>query len=122
MRRSIQGTLPAARAAREGDRAFPAFVPAPTSSIEGPADRPRRFLVSASAPSFDAPLLVGAQIEARANHPDVGDRVLLRQNDRTWTYRRYRDECVRLAHFLRRRLGPIDAERPGPVSMLLQST
>jgi acyl-CoA synthetase (AMP-forming)/AMP-acid ligase II len=77
--------------------------------------------VSASAPSFDAPLLLGAQIEARANHPDVAGRVLLRQDDRTWTFRRYRDECVRLAHFLRRRLGPIDDERPGHVAMLLEN-
>src|SRR4030095_17243654 len=74
--------------------------------------------VSVPAPSFDAPLLLGAQIEARAMHPDVADRVLLRQHDRTWTFRRYRDECVRMAHFLLRRLGPIDDERPGHVPLL----
>ena len=43
--------------------------------------------MSAPAPSFDAPLLLGAQIEARATHPDVAGRIFLRQNDRTWTYR-----------------------------------
>src|SRR4029077_4008421 len=48
-------------------------------------------------------------------------RVLLRQDDRTWTFRRYRDECVRLAHFLLRRLGPIDDARPGHVAMLLEN-
>jgi fatty-acyl-CoA synthase len=77
--------------------------------------------VSALAPSFDAPLLLGAQIEARATHPDVAGRIFLRQNDRTWTYRRYRDECVRVAHLLRRRLGTIDDRRPAHVAMLLEN-
>jgi fatty-acyl-CoA synthase len=72
-------------------------------------------------PSFDAPLLIGAQIEARAAHPDVADRVFLRQHDRAWTYRRYRDECVRMAHLLRRRLGPVDDRRPAHVAMLLEN-
>jgi fatty-acyl-CoA synthase len=72
-------------------------------------------------PSFDAPLTLGAQIEARAAHPDVGGRIFLRQHDRTWTYRRYRDECVRLAHLLARRLGRIDDERPGHVAMFLEN-
>ena len=67
-----------------------------------------------SAPSFDAPLLLGAQIEARGAHPEVGERVFLRQHDRTWTYRATATSRVRMAHFLRRRLGPIDdaAARP----------
>jgi acyl-CoA synthetase (AMP-forming)/AMP-acid ligase II len=77
--------------------------------------------VSAPAPSFDAPLLLGAQIEARAAHPEVAERVFLRQHDRAWTFRRYRDECVRVAHFLRRRLGAIDDSRPGHVAMLLEN-
>jgi fatty-acyl-CoA synthase len=77
--------------------------------------------VPVPAPSFDAPLLLGAQIEARAMHPDVAGRVLLRQHDRSWSFRRYRDECVRMAHFLRRRLGAIDDERPGHVAMLLEN-
>ena len=73
------------------------------------------------APTFDAPLTLGAQIEARATHPDVAGRVFLRQHDRTWTYRRYRDESVRLAHFLRARLGRIDDDRPGHVAMFLEN-
>ena len=77
--------------------------------------------MSAPAPSFDAPLLLGAQIEARATHPDVAGRIFLRQNDRTWTYSRYRDECVRVAHFLRGRLGAIDDRRPAHVAMLLEN-
>ena len=36
------------------------------------------------------------------------------QGDRTWTYRQFRDESVRMAHFLLRRLGPIDDDAPGP--------
>jgi fatty-acyl-CoA synthase len=69
-------------------------------------------------PTVDAPLSLGAQIEARAAHPEFRDRPLLIQDDRTWTYGRYRDECVRLAHFLAGRLG-----RPGPgrVAMLLEN-
>jgi acyl-CoA synthetase (AMP-forming)/AMP-acid ligase II len=71
--------------------------------------------------AFDAPFVLGAQIEARAAHPEVGDRVFLRQGERTWTYRRYRDESVRAAHFLLRRLGPIDDARPGHVAVLLDN-
>src|SRR5262245_60278855 len=101
-----------------------AFVSRRSSTIErspAPARAQGGLHVSAPAPSFDAPLLLGAQIEARAAHPDVADRVFLRQHDRAWTFRRYRDECVRVAHFLRRRLGPIDDGRPGHVAMLLEN-
>lgn len=70
---------------------------------------------------FDALPTVSAQIEARAQHAEVGQRIFLCQHDRTWTYRRYRDESVRLAHFLLRRLGPIDDRRPGHVAMLLEN-
>ena len=70
---------------------------------------------------FDALPTVGAQIEARAQHAEVGPRVFLCQGDRSWTYRTYRDESVRLAHFLLRRLGPIDERRPGHVAMLLEN-
>jgi fatty-acyl-CoA synthase len=72
-------------------------------------------------PTFEAPFTLGAQIEARATHPEVGERVFLVHGERSWTYRRYRDECVRLAHFLLRRLGPIDDARPGHVAMLLEN-
>jgi fatty-acyl-CoA synthase len=73
------------------------------------------------APKFDAPLVLGAQIDARAAHPEIGDRPYLKHDDRVWTYRRYRDECVRLAHFLLERLGPPDAARPGHVAMLMEN-
>jgi acyl-CoA synthetase (AMP-forming)/AMP-acid ligase II len=72
-------------------------------------------------PTFDAPLAVGAQIEARGRHPEVADRVFLRDGDRTWTYRRFRDESVRMAHLLGRRLGPQSEKRPGHVAMILEN-
>ena len=45
--------------------------------------------------SFDPPYTLGVQIDARAAHPELGSRPLLLQGDRVWTYKRYRDECVR---------------------------
>lgn len=74
-----------------------------------------------TAPVINALPTIGAQIEARAVHPDVADRVFLVQHERAWTFRQYRDECVRIAHFLLRRLGPIDDRRPGHVAMLLEN-
>jgi fatty-acyl-CoA synthase len=71
--------------------------------------------------TFDAPFALGAQIEARAVHPEVGGRILLRHGDRTWTYRRFRDESVRTAWLLKRRLGPVDDARPAHVAMLLEN-
>ncbi len=70
---------------------------------------------------FDVPFVVGAQIEARANHPQTAESPFLLQGDRSWTYRRYRDECVRLAHLLRRRLDPVDDSRPGHVAVFLEN-
>src|SRR5689334_13985217 len=74
-----------------------------------------------AAISIEAPFDLGAQIEARANHAELADRPFLHEHERTWTYRRYRDESVRLAHFLLRRLGHIDESRPGHVAMLLEN-
>ena len=71
-------------------------------------------------PRFEAPLTLGAQIEARARHPEVGDRPYLRHDARVWTYRQYRDESVRLSHFLLRRLGAA-ASAPGRVAMLMEN-
>src|SRR5689334_15186747 len=74
-----------------------------------------------AAISIEAPFDLGAQIEARANHAELADRPFLRHGERVWTYRRYRDESVRLAHFLLRRLGHIDEGRPGYVAMMLEN-
>ncbi len=71
--------------------------------------------------TFDPPYTLGVQIDARAAHPELGALPLLVHGDRTWTYKRYRDEAVRIAHFLARRLGPIDDARPGHVAMMLEN-
>ncbi|HME73387.1 MAG TPA: AMP-binding protein [Myxococcota bacterium] len=71
--------------------------------------------------AFQAPLTVGAQIEARAAHAIAADSPFLLEGKRVWTYRRYRDECVRTAHLLRRRLGSCDEARPGHVAILLDN-
>jgi acyl-CoA synthetase (AMP-forming)/AMP-acid ligase II len=74
-----------------------------------------------TAPVFNAPFNLGGQIEARAEHPEVAARVFLRKDGRTWTFKQYRDESVRLAHFLLGRLGTIDDARPGHVAMVLEN-
>lgn len=67
------------------------------------------------------PLTLGALIDARAQDPANADRTFLVQHERSWTFRRYRDECLRYAHFLTARLGEISDERPGHVAMLLEN-
>ncbi len=71
--------------------------------------------------AFEAGFTLGEQIEARAAHPACEHKVLLKQGERTWTYRQFRDESVRMAHFLLRRLGTIDERHPGHVAMLLEN-
>jgi len=70
---------------------------------------------------FEADFTVRAQIQARAEHPEAADRVFLRQHERSWTYRQFRDQSTRLAHFLLGRLGAIDERRPGHVAMILDN-
>ena len=71
---------------------------------------------------IDAPLTLGEQIEARARHPEIADRTLLVQDERSWTYREYRDECVRLSHFLLGRLADKESSAtPGHVAILLEN-
>lgn len=77
--------------------------------------------MSVTPPRFDAALTWRAQIEARAEHPETADSPFLLQDDRIWTFRQYRDESVRMAHLLRRRLGAVDEARPGHVAMLLEN-
>ncbi|MEO8602993.1 MAG: AMP-binding protein [bacterium] len=71
--------------------------------------------------AFEAGFTVGEQIEARAKHSTASNKVVLLQGDRTWTYRQLRDQSVRMAHFLLRRLGAIDEQRPGHVAMMLEN-
>jgi fatty-acyl-CoA synthase len=73
------------------------------------------------SPRIDAPMTVGAQLEARARESAFAARPAVRHGDRVWTYAEFRDEAVRFAHFLLRRLGPIDDRRPGHVAMLLEN-
>ncbi|MBW2282373.1 MAG: AMP-binding protein [Deltaproteobacteria bacterium] len=70
---------------------------------------------------IDVPLTFGAQLDARAQHAEIGGKVFLMHDDRAWTYRQYRDESVRMAHFLAGRLGAIDDDRPGHVAMVLEN-
>ena len=77
--------------------------------------------MSTEKPSFDAPLTVRDQIEARAAHPATENKVVLMHNDRTWTYRQFRDESVRTAHFLLHRLGKTDEAHPAHVAMILEN-
>ncbi len=70
---------------------------------------------------LEAPLTFGAQLDVRAQHADLGDKVFLMHDDRAWTYRQYRDESVRMAAFLAGRLGRVDDKRPGHVAMLLEN-
>ncbi len=72
-------------------------------------------------PLIDAPCSLGAQLEARAAHPQVADRIAIRSPRHTWTYRQFRDEAVRYAQFLGRRLGRCDQARPGHVAALLEN-
>jgi fatty-acyl-CoA synthase len=77
--------------------------------------------LAAEFTSVEAPAVLGAQIEARAQHPALADKPFLFEADRRWTYLEYRDACVRTAHFLRRRLGAPSEARPGHVAMLLDN-
>ncbi len=77
--------------------------------------------MSESTIKVEADLTLAAQIEARALHPELADKVLLAHDERTWTYARYRNESVRMAHFLLGRLGDIDDAKPGHVGMLLEN-
>ena len=71
--------------------------------------------------AFEAGFTVNEQIEARARHPEAADKVVIMHGDRSWTYRQFRDQCVRMSHFLLRRLGAIDDRRPGHVAMVLEN-
>lgn len=77
--------------------------------------------VTAEPIQIEAPFTFGAQLDARAAHPALRDKPFLYQNDRVWTYGRYRGECVRMAHFLRERLGSVDDRHPGHVAMFLEN-
>jgi fatty-acyl-CoA synthase len=68
--------------------------------------------------SFDAPFTFGAQLQARAAHPEVGGRTVLVDANRSWTYSDLHAQSVRVAHFLRGRLG---GGQPPDVAMFLEN-
>jgi fatty-acyl-CoA synthase len=70
---------------------------------------------------IEAPLVLGAQLDARAAHPELADRVAVRHGDRIWTYRQFRDESVRTAATLAARLGSPASGQPRHVAMILEN-
>ena len=72
-------------------------------------------------PKLDAAFHVGAQLDARAAHAEISDRIAIRSGEFAWTYRAFRDEAVRVAHLLLRRLGRRDEQRPPHVAMLMEN-
>lgn len=77
--------------------------------------------MSNEALQFEADLTLPAQIRARAEHPECGERIAVAHDARAWTYRQLRDESARVAQLLRGRLGAIDDKRPGHVAMILEN-
>ncbi len=71
----------------------------------------------------EAPFTLGAQLEVRASHPVLRDREFLLSEGRSWTWKRYRDECVRTAHFLLGRLAASEdaGGEPTHVAMMLEN-
>ena len=67
-----------------------------------------------------APLTVRDQIRVRAEHPETRDKLFLRHDDRRWSYRQFRDECARVAHFVLARTRRPGGEAPH-VAMLLEN-
>lgn len=72
-------------------------------------------------PPQDLPRTVGAQLDARAADPALAERAAILDGDRRITWRAFRDESVRWAHFLRGRLGPGGGRHPAHVAMLLEN-
>ncbi|HTO51772.1 MAG TPA: AMP-binding protein [Myxococcota bacterium] len=68
-----------------------------------------------------APLTVRDQIRVRAEFPASADKVFLMHDARRVTYRGFRDESSRVAHFLNGRLGKSGDAAPPHVAMLLEN-
>jgi fatty-acyl-CoA synthase len=60
------------------------------------------------------------QIEARAHHAEFAGRTFLMHDDAHWTYGQFRNESVRMAHFLLQQLGASE-DGIGNVAMLLEN-
>jgi fatty-acyl-CoA synthase len=70
---------------------------------------------------FGGDLSVRDQIQARSEHAATAHKTFLIEHNRRWTYRQFRDESVRMGHFLLGRLEEIDDRRPGHVAMMLEN-
>ncbi len=68
-----------------------------------------------------AELTLREQIRVRAEHPESSNKIFLMHDARRWTYSQFRDEATRMAHFVLRRLGASDDQRPPHVAMLLEN-
>jgi len=77
--------------------------------------------VSESRVKIEADFTVAAQLEARASHPDLENKPVLVQHQRSWSYKDYRNHCVRMSRFLLGRLCAIDDARPGHVALMLEN-
>ncbi|HKC50237.1 MAG TPA: AMP-binding protein [Myxococcota bacterium] len=78
--------------------------------------------MSSAAMQFPAaPLTVRDQIRVRAEHPESAEKVFLLHDERRWTYRRFRDEAARVAHFVLGRTGQAPDGAPPHVAMLLEN-
>jgi len=77
--------------------------------------------VSTEPLKFEADFTLPAQIQVRAEHPLCAERTFAMHHERAWSYRQFRDESARVAHFLRARLGSIDDQHPAHVAMLLEN-
>src|SRR5262245_1378849 len=64
-------------------------------------------------------MTVRDQIEARAKHAEFANRTFLMHDAVHWTYGRFRNESVRMAHFLLRHAGT--AEGTGNVAIMLEN-
>src|SRR5262245_21399740 len=68
-----------------------------------------------------AAFTVRDQIQLRADFAESADKIFLMHDDRRWTYRRFRDEASRVAHFvLGRATRSADGAAPH-VAMLLEN-
>lgn len=72
-------------------------------------------------PAIDAAFTLGAQLEARAQLASLRDRPFAVHDDRIWTWSDFRNESVRVADLLLRRLGRPGRSGHGHVAMLLEN-
>ncbi len=70
---------------------------------------------------IDAPMTLRDQIEARASHAEFASRTFLMHDAAHWTYAQFRNESVRVAHFLLRTLGQTADGGVGNIAIMLEN-